>query len=144
MRYLLLLLCLLALPAAAAPDRYLDSIQTASAGTDPSSASDGMSLLAAGGSPIRHFWVNLCAASGQTLSGAGTLRAWVYNSRRALWMRNPDLDLAVGSAVAGKRCRAWVDLQVGVKSDRRLHFVSDGVTVSSGDVTITVEGYASL
>jgi hypothetical protein len=92
---------------------------------------DGMRM-----SSTKGYRVSVCAVSGQTLSGAGTLLAWRYNAARLLWERNKDLDRAV--AVSGVRCAAFADTPVPAQivSDRVLYAAS-GVTVSGG-ATINV------
>lgn len=142
MRTLFLLLLLSAVPALATPERYLYETQSLTR-SDPSSATDGMSLVAASGRPVRGFMVSVCAASGQTLSGGGYLRAWVYHPDAALWMRNPQLDLQV--SLSGKRCQAFPDLRTGYLQDRRVLFATESVTVSGGTtVTVRIDGDTTL
>lgn len=94
-------------------------------------ASSGAELSTATG-----FRVSICAAAGQTLSGAGTLLAWRYNSNAGKWERNKGLDLTV--AVSAVQCAAFPDVEVAalVLKDRVLYATS-GVTVSGG-ATATV------
>jgi hypothetical protein len=137
---LLLLLC--ALPALATPPRYLYESQDLTR-ADPTLSSEGMSLEAPGGSPVRGFMVSVCAESGETLSGGGHLRAWLYHPDAGLWMRNPDLDLEVSASSV--RCRVWPDLRTGYLGARRMLFASDAVTVSGGTtVMVRIDADTSL
>ena len=94
----------------------------------PSLATDGQTL-----SQARNLRVTLCAGTGETLSGAGALRAW-YMTPGNTWSRTPELDLSVSTS--GVRCHTWPDLEVGARAGRVL-FAADGVTVSGG-TTVTV------
>ncbi len=90
----------------------------------------------------------LCAASGQTLSGAGSLRAYVRDERTGLVSRNPAADLAVSvtsTSCAGSACRCqhWDDRPLGY-SFGKVIYASDSVTVSSGTVTVYYRGYKKL
>jgi hypothetical protein len=128
MRRLGILLTLLAAPAFA--QRVAVSVTETQDLTRaaPTTAAEGQALSAAKG-----LRVTVCAAAGQTLSGAGTLRAWYYG---AVWGRNSALDQAVPAAAAGVRCWTFPDLQVHVRAGRVL-FAADSVTVSGG-TTVTV------
>lgn len=90
-------------------------------------------------------WVSLCAASGQTLSGAGSLNAYYYDPGAALWMRDPDLDLAVSvtatsCAGAACRCQVWPDFAVPGNKPGYVLFATNAVTVSAGTLTVRVGG----
>lgn len=134
---------LIATAAFAVEAVFLDESQACSAGTcarasDPSTATEGMYL-----GDISHFRVSICAASGQTLSGAGTLQAWRYDTRNGIWERNNDLDQTVDGS--GKRCQAFPDFTVGVHNADRVLFAASGVTVSGGSaVDVRVEGQVGL
>src|SRR4051812_46307439 len=91
--------------AVALPVRYFHESQSLTRGA-PTLATEGMSLVG-----VKGFRVSICAQSGQTLSGAGSLRAYLYHSDAALWMRNPSLDLSV--TAAGVRCQAFPDFVTG-------------------------------
>jgi hypothetical protein len=132
------LLLLLAPVALALPPRYLHESQALTRAA-PTLSTEGMSLEAPGGYLVRGYMVSVCAESGSTLSGGGHLRAWVYHPDAALWMRNPDLDLAV--AVTGVRCQAWSDLRPGYFQVRRVLYAADSITVSVGaSVMVRVDG----
>lgn len=90
-------------------------------------------------------YVSLCAASGQTLSGAGTLAAYYYDTSVALWMRNPDLDLTVSvtaTSCGGSpcRCQIWPDFPVDSSKGGYVLFATTGITVSAGTLTVRVGG----
>ena len=74
----------------------------------------------------------VCADSGQTLSGAGTVRLYVYNATAALWGPVPDLDLSVTSSSV--RCQGFAGLWTVVPPSRFAP-VPVSVTVSSGGLT---------
>jgi hypothetical protein len=87
------------------------------------------------------FRVSLSAESGQTLSGAGTLRAYIWDTDDAAWIRSPDLDLVIGATHAGVRRVVWPDQEVMVPSGRML-YACDGVTASGGTTaTVTLKAW---
>jgi len=92
---------------------------------------------------IRAFRVGIQAEFGQTLAGTGTLRTHFLDSLMGAgdWGANPDLDLPVPTAAAGKRTFWLPDVQVLVPSGR-MHLQTDGVGVSGGQVTVHVQGWA--
>jgi hypothetical protein len=96
----------------------------------PSGAEDGSLLSGVGG-----FSVVVEADAAQTLSGAGTLLAYLYSDVTGRWSRAPDLDLYVSaSAVRGQGFPGFA-----VSSSRgRVAYVPSGVTVSGGGVTIDI------
>lgn len=98
----------------------------------PTAATDGALLSGSTG-----VVVTVCAASGQTLSGAGTLLAYVYNPIAGLWARVPDLDLT--TTTASVRCLAFPGIFVAVPAGR-IAYVPSSVTASSNNLTIYVNG----
>lgn len=80
----------------------------------------------------------VCAGSGQTLSGAGTLQAyWRFekNDGTKLVMRNPSLDLTVSvtaTSCTGSACRCQVFTDRRTGGVGSLFYVPSGVTLSSG------------
>jgi hypothetical protein len=87
---------------------------------------------------ITGYRVTVCAASGQTLSGAGALNAYYWNPVVSAWARVPALDIAVGASSV--RCEGFGDLQTFVARGR-VFYAATGVTVSSGTtVTVYIEG----
>ena len=97
----------------------------------------GMSLTGVYGARV-----TLCPTAGQTLTGAGTLRAYYWHSSVATWMRNPDLDLSVGSATTtANPCRVWPDWTTSVRGGGFILSASDGIGVSGGSaVVVRVDG----
>lgn len=92
-------------------------------------------------SGIKSFRLSVCADSGQTLSGAGALHAYVRGAAAPL--RNPSLDVnvtvtATSCAGAACRCQVFPDFStaVGIGS---FMFASSGITVSAGTVTVKIE-----
>src|SRR5512134_3082044 len=75
---------------------------TTCSGSAPTGSTDGASLQQA--TAIR---VRLCAASGQTLSGAGTLAVYVRDETDGLWARVAALDKTVPASASGLRCIGW-------------------------------------
>jgi hypothetical protein len=128
------LIALFSFAAFALPSRYSyewaanSTAQPCSAGSctraAPTLPTEGMSLVGMFG-----YKLTVCAAAGQTLSGAGSLLAWDYNVDEGVWTRDPLLDLAV--TVSGGRCQTWPDFPLGAGVDRVL-FAASGVTVSGG------------
>lgn len=88
----------------------------------------------------RGFYLILEADSGQTLSGAGTMRAWRYDFGSSAWARVPELDLAVPAAASGLRRVAWGDRTSAVRSGCVL-YAADSVTVSAGTLTVRLVAY---
>lgn len=91
-------------------------------------------------------YISVCAASGQTLAGAGTLDAYYYHPGAALWMRNPGLDLTISvtaTSCAGSPCRCQIfpDFSVGAPKAGYILYATNGVTVSGGTtVVVRVDG----
>ena len=86
---------------------------------------------------LQGFSVTACAAVGQTLSGAGTLTAYVYDDTVGVWSRIPDLDLTVGTATI--RCIAFPAIWVAAARGR-VAFVPTVVTASTNSVTVYLIG----
>jgi hypothetical protein len=81
--------------------------------------------------------VTACAASGQTLSGAGTLTAYIYDETVGVWSRIPDLDLS--PATASVRCVSFAGIWVAAPRGR-VAWVPTTVTASSNSVTVYIVG----
>lgn len=97
---------------------------------------------------LNGYSIMLCAASGQTLSGAGSLQAYKFDDRRGLVSRNPSRDLPVtvtstSCQGAACRCQNWDDVPLADGLGWAL-FAATGVTVSSGTVTVFYSGYKKL
>lgn len=103
----------------------------------PTASSDGMAL-----DNLAGYRVSVCAESGQTLSGSGNLRAYLYHGDVGLWMRNPALDLAV--SVSGARCQVFPDIEPAAREigeNHRVLYAADTVGVSGGTtVTVRIDG----
>jgi hypothetical protein len=81
--------------------------------------------------------VTACAAAGQTLSGAGTLTAYIYDATVGVWSRLPDLDLTVGTGSV--RCLSFAGIWVASPRGR-VAWVPSTVTASSNSVTVYMVG----
>lgn len=86
--------------------------------------------------------ISLCPAAGQTLTGTGNLRAYLWHPSAATWMRSPDLDLAVGTATTSANpCRVWPDSQTGLRTAGNVLYATDTIGVSGGTtVTVRIDG----
>jgi hypothetical protein len=142
---LAIVLALLApLAASAAPATYTTianrTVQgacasgTCDAPVEAAGATDGADLVRF----ARGLVVTVCAASGQTLSGAGTLTAYLREPGIALWAAAPELNLTVTSSA--RRCQTFSGFMVTVPRGRAT-WVPTGVTVSGGGVTVYISGY---
>lgn len=92
----------------------------------PTLVTEGLSL-----DSIDGFRVILSAPSGQTLAGAGTLKAYYWDTTYEEWVRNPDLDIEVTSSHASVRRVVFADQAVFAPVGR-LYYAASAVTVSSG------------
>jgi hypothetical protein len=127
------------------PSRYYWETQPCASGvcarsTSPAAseflANRGMSLA----SPYEGAMIQICAASGQTLTGTGTLRVWAWNPWLPL---DPSTtkqlvlhvsDVWVDSACNGSACRCvhWTDWRMGGYSARRVMVEAVDVGVTGG------------
>lgn len=94
----------------------------------PSAATDGLPLLNQCG-----VTVILAAASGQTLSGAGTLVFWYYDTGLARWIPNAEANYTV--TTSGRRDIVLKSRPVKVGYGR-VYVEALSVTSSSGALTI--------
>lgn len=106
------------------------------------SAPDYATLIAGTSQPgllvesFPHLRPFVCASSGQTLSGAGSILAYWCDRGEEICMRNPSLDYSVtvtatscnGSAC---QCQVFPDLQGG-GGPGFIRYVPSGITVSAG------------
>ncbi len=100
------------------------------AGNIPTAATDGVSLEGVSG--VR---VILSAAAAQTLSGAGTVRLWLYDSTLARWVRGRiDYSVDIGTV----RDIVFPDEVVRVPRGR-IYAEAISVTVSGGALTVTIQ-----
>jgi hypothetical protein len=101
-------------------------------GAAPNATTDGATLA-----QMRSISIRLCADSGQTLSGGGTLDVYAMDEADGLWSLVPELEITIDASVASDRCAI-------VLSDRdtplgwgRVSVVPNAVTLSSGNLTIS-------
>lgn len=80
--------------------------------------------------------VTVVAASGQSLSGGGTLQAYYYQPTAGAWFRDEDLDLTIPADASGQAGWTFGDMQVAVPVGRAM-WVTNGVTVSGGTTVKT-------
>jgi hypothetical protein len=117
---------------AAPVEESVTSNQTAASGLVPTLITQGLNLADCVG-----FRVILSAESGKTLSGAGSIQIYCYDSTLAEWVRNPDLDLTVTSSHASVRRVAFPDQAVFVPWGR-VYGVPVGITQSGGGTTVDI------
>lgn len=137
-------LCLgLVLPAWAATRRW--AVSQNLTGTAPASdcnpsevgstKSTGLSLAG-----LQQYYVCVQANSGQTLSGAGTLKAYFWDPDLSEWAHEKDGDLAITVAAAADREQCFPARPV-VGGYGCAYYVPDAVTVSGGTtVLVTATG----
>ena len=101
-------------------------------GSAPSANTDGASLA-----QMRAIAIRLCAASGQTLSGAGTLEVYSMDELDELWSIVPELELSVDASAASKRCTIVLSDREMPLGTGRVAVVPSAVTLSGGDLTVT-------
>lgn len=111
---------------------HLGSKQSAQAATEagPAAAGDGIDMA-----KVDAFNLYLKAANGQTFTGVGVLRAWLYEPARATWVRSPANDVGIPEDSAG--LSEFAISPFTVKSMRgRLALICDGVGVTGGTITL--------
>lgn len=109
-------------------------------GTAPTTGpNDGMMLYG-----VVSYRLTICAVSGQTLSGAGTMLAYRYDGALELpWVPNAGLNQPV--TASGSRCTTFPDFLVVGAQPGRVRFVASGVTVSGGaTLDVLLDGYGVL
>lgn len=99
-------------------------------GADPTLATDGQALA-----DLQAITVEVASANGTTLSGAGTLQGWVYDSAVGVWARAPYLDLTV---TATKQAQSFNPFLISTPRNARVKWVPSGVTFSAGSAGVTV------
>lgn len=98
---------------------------------DPSGSLEGMQL-----GEVSAYRVYVCVSSG-TLSGTGTLEAWVYDDGPGTWMPMPSKNLSV--TASGKVCQAFpVETNSSRNGNWRLVYKSNAVATSAAAPTLTV------
>ena len=96
----------------------------------PTLVTEGVQLNGVGG-----ITVTVCAAAGQTLSGSGTLTAYVWNESTSTWANAPDYNLTVTGTTV--RCQNFAPFWVA-DTHGRIAWVTTTVTASSNSVTVNV------
>lgn len=99
----------------------------------PTADADGMSL-----SGIKKIIVIVSAASGQTLSGAGTLKFWYYNTAIDRWIENKTSTISV--TMSGRRDQVSDLYDSFPDGAGRIYVEADTVTSSSGALTVRIIG----
>jgi hypothetical protein len=103
----------------------------------PSAATDGMAV---GGLQGLMVTVETAVPASQTLSGAGTLQCYVYdsafNAGAGAWSRLPQGDLTVSTSGVSRLAFQADEVLVG-RNGSRIVWKANGVTVSAG-TTVTV------
>ena len=107
---------------------------------DPSAAAEGLSLT-----DVSAYRVTVCVSSG-TLSGTGTLEAWVYDPDAAAsfrWQPMRSKDLTVSAS--GETCQAFPVERNSMRGNGyRLVYKSNAVATSAAAPTLTVTIRACL
>ena len=107
-------------------------------GTAPSADTDGRSIAQS-----RSVSIRLCAASGQTLSGGGTLDVYAWDEDDELWAISPELAITVPAAASGQRCAiVMTDAEV-LLGFGRVAVVPNAVTFSGGS-SLAVKYYVRV
>lgn len=123
-------------PATPAAPSGLDSLH-AFGQHDPGVAAPGDGLILGN---LNSVSVSIYARPGQTLSGGGNLRCWLYNRSQGAWTYCSDLDLSL-SAAGGKQNYAWASLEIPSRNSYLLNWLTDAVTISGGpDVLLRLDG----
>lgn len=102
-------------------------------GTAPTLTTDGRTLV--NGSGVR---VRLCADSGQTLSGAGTLDVYFFDEDDSLWALVPSLAITVPAGASGDRCVVVLADHATTVPTGRVGVVPNAVTLSAGNLSVKV------
>jgi hypothetical protein len=127
--------------------RFLAEFTSNLTGTAPTAweSSNAFNLMNVDGYRIR-----VCAPSGQTLSGAGTLQIYTASTVDGAISRNPSIDETVSVTAtsctgAACRCQTFPDREQVAQQGGRLWAVPSGVTVSGGTtVTVLIEGFRKV
>lgn len=113
----------------------------------PTLATEGWEVAPSQRGPSVGYSVVIQAPTGQTLSGAGTVEAWVYDSTFG-WHRYGDTTLDVTSLAGctGLQTCEFTGFQIfGPYPGGRMLYAAKGVTISSGSaVTVAIKGVADL
>lgn len=130
---------------------YWSSVQSCTAGTCTTAAPSGAITDGQTGAPgrnllgVRGFHLQVCAASGQTLSGAGTLDGYWYSYNSAnpiAWAYSVAVSQTITSAWTGKRCAVFPTSRTSDGGLGSLYIAANGITVSGGaSITIMLDGW---
>jgi hypothetical protein len=115
------------------PEQTTTCVGSPCSGAAPSGATDGRNIAQA-----RAISVRLCAASGQTLSGAGTLDVYLYDEDDGLWSLAPLSEIEVPADCASKRCCEVLEDRDVLVGFGRVAVVPNAVTVSAA-TTLSVK-----
>lgn len=99
-------------------------------GSAPSAAIDGQPIAMIDG-----MTVVVDAGAATTLSGAGTLQAYVYDGRVGAWARWTSGDFSVTGTT---RAQAFVVPTMPAQRNARVKWVPNGVTFAAGAAGVTV------
>lgn len=118
----------------------------AATATAPTAATDFTTANSLDLSKVEGFRVEVCAASGQTLGGAGSVDAYLTNAfGEVLRGKGADNPISVSATSCGGsacRCQVFPDQWVnGSAAGGRVMYIPNGVTVSGGS-TVVVRIYA--
>jgi hypothetical protein len=77
---------------------------------------------------LRGHRLVILAPAGQTLTGVGNMRCYLWHGGLGVWLRNPDLDFEV--TVDGERGQAFPDNMQAVRQGDRVWYLRDGVVLA--------------
>jgi hypothetical protein len=99
---------------------------------------DGLSIA-----NLMAITVSVYPWTGATLSGAGTLLCWIFNTYQNIWTRCPDLDQTFGTS--GIQAQTFASMKMPSRLGMLLNFTTSAVTVSAGtDVLVRIDGFDSV
>jgi hypothetical protein len=99
-------------------------------GSAPTLATDGQPIA-----DLDAITLVIDAGTGVTLSGAGSLLAYMYDPTVAVWARASDYDITV---TATTRAQAFASFDVIAGRGARLKFIPSAVTFSAGSAGVLV------
>jgi hypothetical protein len=111
---------------------------TTCSGTAPTNGDATVGVSLQQGYALRY---RLCAPTGQTLSGAGTLDVYVYDENDGIWALVPGLAKTVPTSASGKQCIGFEEAENGVPFGRVL-LVPNAVTLSSTGI-LSIKHYVA-
>lgn len=102
-------------------------------GSAPTLSTDGRTLVNGSGVKVR-----LCADSGETLSGAGTMDVYAYDEDDGLWALVPSLALTIPAAASGARCVYVLEDRATTVPTGRVAIVPNAATLSGGNLSVKI------